>query len=101
MKKLLLQCLRLFLKISNHAALLLPHVKQTDDQRKRVGIRLLSSRLDIKFLPFPPLSRPIYPARWYVNIIFNLAVWGSVRNVCRVRILILFIAELLNSDNSF
>ncbi|XP_028390617.1 DNA excision repair protein ERCC-6-like 2 isoform X2 [Dendronephthya gigantea] len=35
MKKLLLQCLRLFLKISNHAALLLPHVKQTDDQRKR------------------------------------------------------------------
>ena len=38
MKKLLLQCLRLFLKISNHAALLLPHVKQTDDQRKRVSM---------------------------------------------------------------
>jgi cytochrome b561 len=41
MKQLLLQCLRLFLKISNHAALLLPHVKQTDDQRKRVGALLL------------------------------------------------------------
>ena len=33
----MLQYLKLFLKVANHAALLLPQVKQTEQQRKRVS----------------------------------------------------------------
>ncbi|XP_032218750.2 DNA excision repair protein ERCC-6-like 2 isoform X2 [Nematostella vectensis] len=35
LKSLLMRCFQLFLKVANHAALLMPGVKQTDDQRKR------------------------------------------------------------------
>jgi hypothetical protein len=70
MKKLLLQCLRLFLKISNHAALLLPHVKQTDDQRKRVGAWLLYHD-SLLYVPGYWSIRWIYRKILFSNIFFT------------------------------
>lgn len=50
-KKLMLQYLKLFLKVSNHAALLLPQIKQTEEQRKRataVCEKVFSAHPDFK-----------------------------------------------------